>query len=200
MMMKSGGNTDSDILQQIEKLVQSSRPGTDSSIQSVSKIETDHESPKFKIFKEVILDDKKLFLELYNQLKSEEPNDNLRFDELLSTYFDEDFHQYIWSYSIKLPERILDAIDRYKTSRDTKKIALKLSIILQFMELKRQALRLFFNAMDLDSNGRKKLLAHEEMAGIISDVERKEFMDDPSPLTIERLLKKRQNVQLEKMK
>ena len=193
MMTKS---TNSDILQQIEKLIQSSRPSTDSINQSVRE----DESPKFKIFKEVILDDKKLFFELYNQLKSKESDDNFtKFDELLSTYFDEDFHQYIWSKSIQLPESILNAIDRYTTSWDTKKIALKLSIILQFMELKRQALRMFFNAMDLDSNGRRKLLAHEEMIGMISEVERQEFMDDPSPLTIERLLKKRKNEQLEKM-
>ena len=146
------------------------------------------------------MDEKELFFELYNQLKSKEPTDNFtKFDELLSTYFDEDFHQYIWSKSIQLPESILNAIDRYTTSWDTRKIALKLTIILQFMELKRQALRMFFNAMDLDSNGRRKLLAHEELTGMISDVERQEFMDDPSPLTIERLLKKRKNEQLEKL-
>ena len=79
------------------------------------------------------------------------------------------------------------------------KIGLKLTVILQFMEQKRQALRLFLNAMDLDSNGRKKLLAHEEIAGTISDVEKEEFENDPSLRTIERLLKKRKNVQLAKM-
>ena len=60
-------------------------------------------------------------------------------------------------------------------------------MILQFMNQKGNYVKVLFEAMDLDSNDQKEILVHR----VISDAEIKEFQENPTSLTIQRLLRRR---------
>lgn len=210
--LKVGGSANpEDILEKIEKLIHSARNGTesedhpstlerlgikgfksaraDSIDQSVPKIQVIDDSPKFKIFKEVILEDKKKFQELYNELQLKRDEDDFTgLDELLSTYFEKDLFAHLQTVSVKLREKIHDYLDRYTGYWDTKFLALQMSMILTLMDGKREAVRVLCNAMDLDITDREEVLGRQERRGLISDEEREEFLKDPNLSTIQRLL------------
>jgi len=93
--------------------------------------------------------------------------------------------------SVKLSEKIHDYLNRYTASWDTKFLALQMSMILTLMDGKREAIRVFYNAMDLDVTDREEILRRQQRHGLISDEEREEFLNDPNLLTVQRLLTRR---------
>ena len=190
MRIKKAGDISKDTFEMIKNLIHP-KSIDDSVLENVDVVDSKSstvEDPRFDIFKSVISDDKKRFLELYEDLKSkDEDGDITELDKLLSTYFDGDPFDRFWSMSVKLSERIENYLDGYVRSQDTRKIALEMLIILQFMDQKRESIKVLFEAMDLDSDDKKEILAHR----VISDAEMKEFLKNPTSLTIKKLLRRR---------